>query len=79
MDTAARREQLMIYLADAKDKKINALYALLEEDIKESGFTLTDAHMEILEQRRMDSLSGKSVARPWPEVHDRILNKRKKA
>ena len=79
MTTKARREDLMIYLAEATDKKINALYTLLEEDVKETSFTLTKAHLNILDQRKADYLSGKSKPQPWEDVHARIRGKRKSA
>ena len=79
MTTKARREELMIYLTDATDKKVNALYALLEDEIKESSFTLSRDHLDIIEKRRADFLSGKSKPQPWQEVHARIRNKRKNA
>jgi hypothetical protein len=79
MTAKARREELIIYLTDAADKKVNALYALLEEEMKENSFTLTAEHLNILEGRRADFLSGKSKPQPWQEVHARIENKRKTA
>ncbi len=79
MTAKARREELMIYLTDATDKKVNALYTLLEEDIKEHSFTLTSEHIDILEKRRADFLAGKTKPQPWQEVHARIRNKRKNA
>jgi putative addiction module component (TIGR02574 family) len=79
MTTKVRRENLMIYLAEATDKKVNALYTLLEEEIKDTSFTLTDEHLNILEQRRADYLGGKSTVVPWEEVHEKIRNKRKNA
>jgi len=79
MTTKTRREDLMIYLADADDKKVNALYTLLEEDIKETSFLLTDEYLSILEQRRSAHLSGESTPVQWKEAHARIVNKRKSA
>ena len=79
MTTKARREELMIYLTDATDKKVNALYALLEDEIKENAFTLSGEHLDILEKRRADFIAGKSKPQPWQEVHARIRNKRKSA
>jgi len=79
MTTKARREELIIYHTDAADKKVNARYALLEEEMKESSFILTSEHLNILEGRRADFLSGKSKPQPWQEVHARIRNKRKNA
>ena len=79
MTIAARRQQLMIYLADVPDKKVNELYTLLEDDLKEASFTLTDEHTKILEERRNSRLSGKSKGLPWKEAHEKIRSKRKSA
>lgn len=76
MTTKARRQELMIYLADAEDKKVNALYTLLEGEMKDEPFVLSDEHLLILEQRRSDYVNGKSKPEPWQDVHDRIRNKR---
>ncbi len=75
MQTSARRQQLMQYLADAPDKKVNALYALLEDELKGSAFVLTDEHLEILEQREQEYFAGKTTTSPWQEVHQRIRAK----
>ena len=69
----------MIYLADATDKKVNALYSLLEKELKEPEFSLTAEHVNILNKREADYLSGKSKPSPWQEVHKRIRNKNKSA
>ncbi len=79
MTNKARREDLIIYLADATDKKVNALYALLEDEIKENSFRLTDEHLKIVEDRRADFVAGKKKPEPWQDVHARIRNKRKTA
>ncbi len=76
MTTKARREELMVYLADADDKKINALYEILEDGLRDSSFKLTDEQMEIVEKRRSEFLSGKTKPAPWQEVHARIRAKR---
>ena len=77
MQTAARRQQLMLYLADAPDKKVNALYTILEEELKEPAFVLTAEHLEILEQREKEYISAKAVPSPWEDVHQRIRAKHK--
>ncbi len=77
MATKGKREELMIYLADATDKKVNALYALLEGEIKEHAFTLNEEHNNILEERSADYRAGNSQPSPWEDAHARIRNKRK--
>ena len=74
MDTKTRRQDLLIYLADASDKKVNALYTLLEEEIRETSGVTTDEQWEIIEKRHSEYLSGKSKPVPWKEAHDMIRN-----
>ena len=78
MTTAAIRKKLITYLADADEKKVKAVYTLFEEEInRQQEFTLTDAHKEILDERRSRHLSGKDPSFTWQEVHDRIRKRRK--
>lgn len=42
MDTANIRQQLHNYLAVADDKKVKALYTMMEGDIKESAIDYSD-------------------------------------
>jgi hypothetical protein len=79
MTTAARRQQLLIYLADATDEKVEALFTLLEGDMGWQSTALTAGQLQILAQRKADFLSCKSKPVPWEEVQDRITNKRKSA
>ena len=49
MTVAAIREKLMIYIADAQDDKLKALYTLLQDNIDEtSSFVLSDEQFKIL-------------------------------
>jgi hypothetical protein len=78
MTATAIRKRLIIYLADADEKKVKAIYSLFEDDIKkEEAFKLTDAHIKILDQRKSRHLSGKDKSYNWEEVNDRIRKKRK--
>ena len=79
MTTKAKKDQLIIYMAEAKDKKVNELYTLLEADLKDSSFTLTEEHLNILNERQEEYESGKAIPQPWEEVHDRIKNKKRNA
>jgi carbonic anhydrase len=74
-----RRQHLMAYITGAPDKKVDALYTLLEEEITQKTFTLTEQHLHILEEREAEYVSGKTRPASWEEVHDRIRNKNKGA
>jgi hypothetical protein len=79
MTNTERRQQLMSYITGAPDTKVDALYTLLEEEITDKTFTLTEKHIQILEEREAEYVSGKTSPAPWEEVHDRIRNKHKGA
>jgi len=77
MTTAAIRERLMIYIADAQDDKLKALYTLLEDNIEEtSSFVLTKEHLKILEEEEALHLSGKSKSYSWNEAKQIIRGQR---
>jgi len=78
MTTTAIRKQLMTYIADADDKKVKAIFTLVEDEInQDQDFKLSDEHIKILDQRRARHLSGKDKSIPWQEAHDNIRKKRK--
>jgi hypothetical protein len=60
MDTATIRKQLHNYLEVAEDKKIKAIYTMMEEEIKESVVEYTDEFKTELDQRTADYKSGKA-------------------
>jgi len=79
MTTSTRREQLMIYLADVADARVDALYTLLENEMQSnSSYTLSEEQIKIVEERRADYLSGNSIPVPWDEAIERIKKNRKK-
>jgi hypothetical protein len=61
MNTLTIRQKLMTYLADAEESKVNAIYTLIEKDIREeTDFVLTDEQINILENERQLHLNGLS-------------------
>ena len=51
MDTAAIRQRLHNYLEVADDKKIKALYTIIEKDIQENEFEYSDELKDELDKR----------------------------
>ena len=51
MDTATIKEQLHNYLEIADDKKLKAIYVMVEDEIKESSFEYTDDLKKELDTR----------------------------
>jgi hypothetical protein len=77
MTTIAIRQKLMTYLADADDSKVKALYALLENEIREEDtFVLTDEQMQILDKEREMHLSGQTKSYTRHEASQIIKGQR---
>lgn len=74
MTASAIRKQLQSYLDVATDKKVKAIYALVEEDIvdkTETGDHWNDpAFVAEMNRRAMEMESGKVKGRSWEEVYN---------
>ena len=81
MTASAIRKQLHTYLDVANDKKVKAIYALVEEDIAdktETGDHWNDpAFVTEMNRRAADMESGKDKGRSWEEVHTSVRQKAK--
>lgn len=60
MSTVSIREKLHSYLEVADDKKVKAIYAIMEHDIEESVLEYSDDMKNELDRRQADYTSGKS-------------------
>ena len=77
MSTSELREKLISYLTKADNKKIKALYTLLEDEIDaDADFVLTDDHMKILDAEREKYLNGTGGSHSWEDVKERIRGKK---
>lgn len=79
MTAAMKRDRLITYLAEANEKKVKALYSLLEEDINESNaaHSFTEQQLEILDERRASLLNGSDKGIDWQTMHNNIRERRK--
>lgn len=60
MTTNSIRQKLHSYLEVADDKKIKAMYIMMEEDIEESAVEYTNEFKKELDKRYADYKSGKA-------------------
>lgn len=63
-------------MADIDDKKLKAIYTVLENDIlQHQKFTLTDAHLEILDKEREMHKKGTTKSYTWKDAKELIRKK----
>lgn len=72
MDTAAIRRQLHNYLEVAEDKKVKAIYTMMESAIKESAFEYPDEFKTELDKRYSDYKNDKAKMVTPEESRKRI-------
>ena len=67
------RKKIKNYVAEVDDKKIKALYTLLENDIEENAsMSFTNEELEILNEEHELHISGKTKSYTWDEAKDII-------
>jgi putative addiction module component (TIGR02574 family) len=72
MSTNVIRQKLHSYLEVADDKKVKAMYVMMEEDIEESAVEYTDEFKKELDRRYADYKSGKAKMITAAESKKRI-------
>ncbi|MFC0517032.1 hypothetical protein ACFFGT_22680 [Mucilaginibacter angelicae] len=73
MATLTIRQKLMIYLADADDSKIKAIYTLLKREIKdENAIILNEEQLAILDKERGMHLSRQTKSYTRQEANQII-------
>ncbi len=68
MSTSAIRQKLHRYIETAQAKKVKAIYAIVEDEIKEGDVIWTDEFVIKLNKRASDFENGKVKGRSWDEV-----------
>ncbi len=58
MTVVAIRKKLITYVTDAEDSKVQALYMLLEREIEEGVFAMSDEELQVLEMEEELYLKG---------------------
>jgi len=77
MDTATLREPLHEYLEVAEDKKINAIYTMVEDEIKEIIVEYSPEFKDELDKRVTHYLEGGKMISP-ATMNKRLQTLRKK-
>ena len=77
MDIAAMRQQLHHYLEVADDKKVKAIYVMVEDDLKEATIAYTEEYKAELDRRVEYYLSGGKMVTP-AQMNKRLQAIRKK-
>ncbi len=72
MNTTAIRQKLHSYLEIADDKKVKAIYAIMENDIEESAVDYTDEFKAELDKHYADYKTGKAKMITAEESKKRI-------
>ena len=68
MNTLSIRKKLHRYIETAQDKKVKAIYTMIENEIDESGSQWPDELLEELNKRAEDFESDKVKGRTWEGV-----------
>ncbi|ANI90293.1 hypothetical protein A9P82_13920 [Arachidicoccus ginsenosidimutans] len=77
MTTTAIRKRLTDYLQTADDKKIKAIYAMVEDEINTAENDWDDDFVKELEHRSKAFASGKTKTYSWEEVKQAAREKAK--
>ncbi len=81
MSTAEIRQRLHEIIETTEDKKLKAIYTLLESDDSDDGYTLSAAQKKELDRRLSDYENGIGKTYTWDEtvaITDKALADRKK-
>jgi hypothetical protein len=73
MSILSIRQELHNYLEVAEDKKVKAMYVMMEQDIREKAAEYTEAFKAELDKRYADYKSGKAKMVTSSESKKRII------
>ena len=75
MNTTRYREELREYIDKADDRFIHLVYGMMQADMEEEGYELSEAHKKILDQRLAEHQKSPESGSSWQDVKTRIENK----
>ena len=77
MTTTAIREKLLNYLQVADNKKVKAIYTMVEDEINTEANDWHNDFVKELEQRSKDFIKGTAKTYRWEETKQAVTNKLK--
>lgn len=75
MTIVAIRKKLHHYIETAQDKKVKAIFAMVEDEIGDDVIVWSDKFLHELNKRATDFEKGKVKGRTWEEVKKGAKNK----
>jgi hypothetical protein len=75
MTTAAMRKKLTDYMQTATDKKVRALYTIVEDEIETAAYELDDETFEELKRRSKSFLDGSAKMYTWEETQKAAMDR----
>ena len=75
MKTIELREELHEFINKADERLLNLIYAMVQADMKEEDYPLSDAHKKILDERLTAHTSDPSAGSSWEEVKSRVRSR----
>lgn len=75
MGAAQIREILHEYIDKADERFINLMYAMVQADMNEENYELSDKHKKILDERISAHKANPSLGSSWEEVKARIKSR----
>ena len=74
MNTSSIRQKLFDYLQVADDKKVEAIYSILEEEIEANTINWNEKHfLNELDKRTSEYKNGTIKAQSWNEAKAQVL------
>ncbi|MGH2644261.1 MAG: hypothetical protein ACRDE2_09950 [Chitinophagaceae bacterium] len=78
MDTATIRKKLIRYMETAEERKVKALYTIIEDEIKEENDDWDDDLIKELNKRSSDFTKGTIKTYTWEETKQAAIRQSKK-
>lgn len=75
MTTTTIREKLVDYLQFAEEKKLKAIYTMVEDEINTAANDWDDDFMKVLERRSKSFINGTAKTYSWEETKQAAINK----